>query len=359
VEQLPMTFQPPYRSSGRSVWLGKDLVRTDDWIVRLSPATLAEIDAAVSRLRGRNAYDTPVARDEFPLTTMAEDLARMRQEIATGRGFFVFRGLDKDRYSDNELGLVFRGFGAHFGHELTQSAFGDRLGDIRDISDILVERSKRRGYQSGGFQTAHTDPSGEVGIVAMLSLKMAVSGGESLIASAHTVHNMLQDWCPDLLEEFYKGFVLRRPESDAERMGRPPLIGNVPSFCYENGWLNCDFQHAYMRRAAEHGDTTISPKQEAALGAFIAISNHPDVMLKMMLEPGDFQFINNRTILHGRAAFEDREAKEQRRHLYRLWLNVPEWPRMPASQSTLVAADMARWDAQAAQHRAATPAWVS
>ena len=52
-------------------------------------------------------------------------------------------------------------FGAHFGHELTQSAFGDRLGDIRDISDILVDRSKRRGYQSGGFQTAHTDPSGE------------------------------------------------------------------------------------------------------------------------------------------------------------------------------------------------------
>jgi hypothetical protein len=59
-------------------------------------------------------------------------------------------------------------------------------------------------------------------------------------------------------------------------------------------------------------------------------------MLKMMLKPGDFQFINNRTILHGRAHFEDHEAKDQRRHLYRLWLNVPEWPRMPASQSTLV-----------------------
>jgi hypothetical protein len=28
-------------------------------------------------------------------------------------------------------------------------------------------------------------------------------------------------------------------------------------------------------------------------------------------------------------------------------------------QSTLVAADMARWDAMAAQHRAATPAWAS
>ena len=106
-----MTFQPPYRPSGRSVWLGKDLVATDDWIVRLSPATLAEIDASVTRLRGRNAYDSPVTRDEFPLITMAQDLARMRHEIATGRGFFVFRGLDRDRSSDNELGLIFRGFG--------------------------------------------------------------------------------------------------------------------------------------------------------------------------------------------------------------------------------------------------------
>src|SRR5476651_1450365 len=83
LEEMPMTFQPPYRPSGRSVWLGKDIVQADDWIVRLSPATVEEIDASVSRFRGRNAYDMPVTRDEFPLTTMAEDVTRMRQEIAT------------------------------------------------------------------------------------------------------------------------------------------------------------------------------------------------------------------------------------------------------------------------------------
>src|SRR4029077_2231415 len=76
LEEVPMTFQPPHRPSGRSVWLGKDIVQTDDWIVRLSPATLQEFDASVSRLRSRNAYGAPVTRDEFPLTTMAEDLAR-------------------------------------------------------------------------------------------------------------------------------------------------------------------------------------------------------------------------------------------------------------------------------------------
>jgi Taurine catabolism dioxygenase TauD, TfdA family len=351
-----MTFQPPHRPDGRSAWFGKDLARSEDWIYQLPPRAIEEIDASVRRLNGRNAYERPVEAAEFPLTTITADVGRLRKEIATGRGFFVIRGLQRDRYSDNDLGLIFRGFGAHFGRDLTQSAYGDRLGDIRDISDVIVERNMRRGYQSGGFQTAHTDPSGEVGIVAMLSLQMAKSGGESLIASAHTVHNMMLDWCPEFLALFYDGFVLRRPDSDAKAMGRPPLIGKVPGFCFENNWLNCDHQNGYIRRAVENGDASLDPKQQAAIAVFTSLSNHPDVMLKMMLRPGDFQFINNRTILHGRAAFDDYPEKMLRRHLYRLWLNVPEWPRMPASQSTLVLADMARWDAQSAERRAVLPA---
>ena len=59
VEEMLMTFQAPYRPSGRSVWLGKDLVRTDDWIVRLSPATLEEIDAAVSHGYQSGGFQPP------------------------------------------------------------------------------------------------------------------------------------------------------------------------------------------------------------------------------------------------------------------------------------------------------------
>src|SRR5262249_6793422 len=127
---------PTAISSERKVRLAGQGTRADRRLDRPGVAGDTRGDASMRRLRGRNAYDTPVRREEFPLITMADELARMRQEIATGRGFFVFRGLERDRYSDNELGLIFRGFGAHFGHELTQSAFGDRLGDIRDISDI-------------------------------------------------------------------------------------------------------------------------------------------------------------------------------------------------------------------------------
>ena len=131
------------------------------------------------------------------------------------------------------------------------------------------------------------------------------------------------------------------------------MLGRDPFFSVIVPLYN---KRPYIRRAVENGDATLSPQQQAAIAVFTSISNHPDVMLKMMLRPGDFQFINNRTILHGRAAFEDYPEKEKRRHLYRLWLNVPQWPRMPECQSTLVLADMARWDANAASRRAAVPA---
>jgi len=91
----------------------------------------------------------------------------------------------------------------------------------------------------------------------------------------------------------------------------------------------------------------LDPQQRAALAVFTALSNHPDVMLKMMLAPGDLQFFNNRVVLHGRAAFDDHAEKALRRHLFRLWLKVADWPRMPAHQGTLWAQDMAAWDKQA------------
>jgi hypothetical protein len=66
-------------------------------------------------------------------------------------------------------------------------------------------------------------------------------------------------------------------------------------------------------------------------------------MLSMLLEPGDMQFLNNRTIFHGRAEFEDHPEKERRRHLLRLWLRVPEWPRMAAVQDYHSDAERHRW----------------
>ena len=349
-------FVAPHHPTGRSVWMGKDLVQSTNWAYQLPGKALDDIRQSLGHLTGRNPYVENVTKAEFPLASMARELDELREELAYGRGFVVIKGLPSEEFTNLELGLIFRGFSAHFGNDLAQSFYGDHLGDIRDISDLIIDRNKRRGYHSGGFQTAHTDPGGALDIVGMLSLRKALRGGESLIASAHTVHNFLQEWCPELLEEFYTGFVLRRPDPDAAALGKPPLLGCVPSFVFQDNWLNCDFQEGYMRRAQENGDSHISVKQRAALGAFTSISNHPDVILKMMLEPGDFQYINNRKILHGRAQFEDSEIRAERRHLYRIWLNVPDWPGTPSHQGTLWLDDIKRWEEHARVNQLTVPA---
>jgi len=60
------------------------------------------------------------------------------------------------------------------------------------------------------------------------------------------------------------------------------------------------------------------------LDVYDEIANSEEIHLDMDLEPGDIQLISNHTILHARTAFEDFPELENRRHLLRLWISLPE-----------------------------------
>jgi hypothetical protein len=53
------------------------------------------------------------------------------------------------------------------------------------------------------------------------------------------------------------------------------------------------------------------------------VANRADVRLEFLIEPGEAVFQNNYVVLHGRTAFEDDVEGGIRRHLLRLWLDVP------------------------------------
>ncbi|MEJ1977926.1 MAG: TauD/TfdA family dioxygenase [Acetobacteraceae bacterium] len=199
-----------------------------------------------------------------------------------------------------------------------------------DVSDEEPDPRRRRGYHSGGHQDVHTD---SCDIVSMLSIRVAKSGGASTLVSAHALHNIMLDTCPGLLQVFYDGLYLRTTDTDAAAAGRPALSPHrVPAFRVANGQLNCSYVRGYVDRAVAAGDVQLSAVEKAAVEVFTAFSNHPELCFAMMLEPGDMQFVNNRTLLHGRAQFEDHAEKSRRRHLLRLWLTVPDWDRLPAEQ---------------------------
>ena len=342
-----MPSEEIFRPTGRSVWHGKDLSRTRDWIFPLPQAAIDEIDDCVRRLRDNRKPLDEIGTADFPFASIATELKSFKEQLATGRGFVIVRGLPSARYSDDELGKIFWGFGAHFGLAMPQSFLGDRLGTVMDLTDEEPERRLRRGYHSAGAQFVHTDACDVVG---MISIRKAKEGGASRLASAHAVHNLMLDLCPELLKVMYEGFVCRMPDSDAEAMGVAPLIPNrVPAFKFENGWLNCHYVRGYVTRAAVAGDHQITPRELAAMDVFASLGNHPDVLIEMMLEPGDFQIFNNRTVLHGRAHFEDYPEKARRRHLKRLWLNVDDWPKIPKAQGVLYGENLWKWQDYARQ----------
>ena len=322
-----------HRVTGRSVWLGADMAKSEEWLYRFTPDALAEIDECVRRWRqsGKPLDDVGVA--DFPFAALGVHLKDFKDELATGRGFVILRGIPADRYTDDELGLIFWGFGAHFGMQLPQSFLGDRLGTIMNLEDEEPERTRRRGYHSGGAQTMHTDSTD---IVGMISIRKAKVGGESRLASAHFVNNMLYDLCPKVLEQLYEGFVCRTTDTDAEAFGITPLVPfRVPAFRFQDGWLNTRFVRGYMKRAVVAGDHAWTHAELLAADAFDSIANHPDTTFEHVLEPGDIQMFNNRTVLHGRAHFEDYPEKARRRHLKRLWLSVSDWPKVPQVQVCL------------------------
>src|SRR5262249_5650500 len=153
-----------FRPAGRSVWLGKDLARTNDWIFSLPKETVAEIDDCVRRLRESDKPLEEIGVADFLFASITAAMKAFKEELVTGRGFVIVRGLPSERYTDEELGKIFWGFGAHFGLAMPQSFLGDRLGTVMDLTDEEPERRLRRGYHSAGAPFGHTAASHTVGL---------------------------------------------------------------------------------------------------------------------------------------------------------------------------------------------------
>ncbi len=225
-------------------------------------------------------------------------MAAWRDEVLHGRGFVVLRGLDRERYSEEDLTAIFWGLGAHIGRAVSQSPMGDRIGHVTDVGG----RDRReRAYRSSRELTLHTD---RCDVIGMLCLEPAWRGGVSGYASVHTVYNDILASRPALLEPLFRGFRYHRR---AEQLpGEPPITpARVPVLSECEGELSVVFLRAYIEMAAQELGEPLRDEDIAALDYFEEVARRPDVKLEFTLEAGEAIFFNNCTMLHNRTAFED------------------------------------------------------
>lgn len=310
--------------TGPSVWYGRDLGGRDDWIVHLSPAELAEIDAAVRIFKTSGAALADISPRTFPLPAFAVKLRRVLEEIVRGRGFVLMRALPVERWTRDESAIAYMGIGSYFGHARSQNAKGHLLGHVKDLGLDITDPNVRY-YQTTRKLEYHTD---SVDIVGLLCLKTARAGGESYIASSMTLYNEVLARRPELLAALFEPFPTDRRGEVPERM--QPWF-DIPVFNWHRGLLSAIYVRQYIESAQRHFPQAerLSAQQREAMDLLDALCNDPQIPLSMAFMPGDMQFLHNHQILHSRNDFVNWPQPERHRHLLRLWLAPVEGRSLP------------------------------
>ena len=308
-----------------SAWLGRDLVNDPSWLVHLDEQDLADIAQAVRRVHAQGLSLGQVGRSSFPLPHLAPKLAQWLEEIRTGRGFVVVRGLNATDYSDDDVGLIFWGIGSYLGTPVRQNPQGDLLGHVYDhgrrYGDIDV-----RGYETNAHLPFHSDGCDLVGL---LCLRRARSGGLSSIVSSVTLHNEILRQHPEYLPPLYRGY--RYIKREAALTDDPVTHDHVPVFGAKDGHISARLVRNQINAACEKTGKPLESLEKAALDFLDSLAYDPAIHLDMDLQVGDMQLCNNYTVLHSRTGFEDYPEPQRRRHMIRLWLTFRE--RRPLADS--------------------------
>lgn len=303
--------------TGPADWRPADVQSDLSWVHHYTDAELAEIEAALRTAQGRGATIATLRQQDFPLPRLSEVFAAGRERLENGVGMQLYRGLDVQRFTKDELRLIYWGFGLHLGTAVSQSMHGDVLGDVRN-QNTDIHGPQGRGYTTNKKLNCHTDSCDVVGLFVMRTAK---AGGESRIASSVAIHNEMLRTRPDLLETMYQPFAWSW--QGQEPSGAAPWYPQ-PIFTRWRGKFSCRYVRTHIISAQRYEDAPrLTLQQQEAMEYFDSLSSSPAFSYSMMFQPGDMQLLNNHLTLHARSEFEDYEEPDRKRHLLRMWLSVP------------------------------------
>ena len=78
------------------------VTRENEWLIRLTADEILEIETAAEPLISPDFNIGLMTRADFDLPTLGAKLTALRQELLTGRGFLLLRGLPVAKYSERE-----------------------------------------------------------------------------------------------------------------------------------------------------------------------------------------------------------------------------------------------------------------
>jgi hypothetical protein len=310
---------------GAAVWRGPEMAaREAEWTYVLTQSDVGEIEAALASVLSRDLEIAAIRRKDFPLPMFGPVLERLRDEVLNGRGFVRLRGIPVEGRPIRESAAAYWGVGTYFGSARSQNARGHLLGHVYDLGGSSADDPNTRSYATSERQNFHID---RCDVVALLCLRRAKAGGLSTIVSSMTVHNVMAERRPDLLDRLYRPFPVDRRGEVPE--GKAPFY-EAPVFNEYGGKISVLYSRLHIGSAQRFLDARrLTTEDYEALDMLAALAGDPALRLDMNFMPGDIQFLHNHTILHARSEYEDWPELERKRHLLRLWMAPPNARPLP------------------------------
>ncbi|KAL2816990.1 hypothetical protein BDW59DRAFT_152907 [Aspergillus cavernicola] len=329
MEALPRGF--PKKLVSEMAWEREDISldhttdRETPYLVILQDSHLVEIDAALRHFQALNQPLEALNSLTFPLPSLHSILRSTSDNLHSGYGFALVRGVPVERYTSKENMIIYLGISSHIApirgrqdHQFKGQPADVMVAHITDMRRPGEAQDFALPAYSDGEVIFHTD-SGD--IVSLFVLSEPLRGGDSLLASGWTVYNALAETRPDLIRALAEDW----PIPSAQQ---PGLVNNRPLLFHQPASETAPERVIlqFSRRsfsgfgARSQMSTMLTPTQVEALNAlhFLAEKYH----VTMELKRGDMQFLNNLSMLHARKSYED--DTKNRRHLLRLWLRDPQ-----------------------------------
>jgi hypothetical protein len=320
-------------TTGRDVWHGDDLARSADWIHPLGASEQEEVDTALRQVQRRGLGWRELRREDFATPRLARTLAEVSDELEHGRGLVLLRRIPVERYTEDELRIIYWGLGLHLGTPRYQNALGELIGDVRDENRLYggvrevnpmqagEPRTSRNKARSAGPLRFHTD---RVDVVTLLCVRPAARGGLSKVVSAPAVYNTILARRPDLHALLCAPYYHVR-EGEA---GGTQHYYAMPVFGMRDGRFTSQYSRTFVENA-QHipGVPRLTDAQNAALDLWAEVCE--ELCYSMELRPGDVQLLNNHVVYHARTTYEDDPTPGRDRFLMRLWLSMPNSRALP------------------------------
>lgn len=300
--------------SDASAWVPADLETDRGWDVTLEGEHKKDLLAATEAVRDKSIPLGLIDRGVFPLPKCEAVVARIRHQLQDGRGFALLHGFPIENLAHEDIERMYWGFCAHLGIGVTQNGDGTLIHCVTE--GRLRPSQGTRSVGNPGKVAMHVDLAD---VVSLLCVRQAVDSPHSRLSSSMTLYNRLLAEAPEGMARLLEGFPWDRQNEHGD--GETPTTGyRVPVFSEAGGKISCRYNRNWIRKARERAGRGFDAEETRLLDLMDRIND--EIAFEFPFQPGDVQFANNYTTLHGRAPHTPAASEESTRLLMRIWVNM-------------------------------------